>query len=81
MKKLILAATIVMGGLCLSAGASQAASRHQSEGYADNARAACILPWYRFFGACDEAIDDYPYGNKWHEWQDNNHHRHGPYRR
>ncbi|CAM5764289.1 hypothetical protein LMIY3S_01097 [Labrys miyagiensis] len=80
MSKLIITAAFLAGSLLVLAGASQAASRpaerHPEE---QNARAECILPWYRFFGACDEAIDDYPYGNHWHDWN-NRHHHHGHWR-
>ncbi|WP_448953110.1 hypothetical protein [Labrys neptuniae] len=77
MNKLILAGVIVMGGLYAAAGTAQAAPRHQSERYRydEYARAECILPWYRFFGACDAAIQE-PEGDKGHSWQ-HRHHRHG----
>jgi len=79
MKKFVFAGLVALGALHASSGASQAASRYEGERYDTNARAECILPWYRFFGACDEAIDDYPYGNNWHDWNDRHHH--GRYRR
>jgi hypothetical protein len=93
MRKLILAGMIVMGGLYAFAGASQAATRTGGQGHyesqgryeghpeAQNARAACILPWYRFFGACDEAIEAPPDGNNWHEWQNSGHGHHYHYHR
>ncbi len=81
MKKLIVAALLIMGGICSSAGAVQAGvPRYESRGSAENARIECILPWYRFFGACDEAIEEAPDGRNWHGW--NNHrHRNGRFRR
>jgi hypothetical protein len=74
MKKLIFAGLIALGALYASGEASQAASRNGGERYDANARAECILPWYRFVGACDEAIDDHPYGSKSHDWS-NRHYR------
>ena len=76
MKKLIIAGTIVIGGLYALAGQSQAAPRYQSQDYADNARMECILPWYRFFGACEEAIQEAPDGRNWHDWNGRHHGRH-----
>ena len=80
MKKFIWTGLIVVGGVLVLAASPQAAPRYQSQGSADNARAACILPWYRFFGACDEAISDPPDGRNWHDWQNRGRH-HGHYRR
>ena len=78
MKKLIVASTIVMAALYAFAGSSQSAPRYQSRGSVENARVECILPWYRFFGACDEAIQEAPDGRNWHGWR--NGRRHGRFR-
>ncbi|MFC2249656.1 hypothetical protein ACETRX_08545 [Labrys portucalensis] len=80
MNKLILASMIVMGGFYAGTGTGQAASRPQGERYADNARLECVLPWYRFFGACDEAIQDPPDGKNGHAWEYRSH-RHRGWRR
>jgi hypothetical protein len=83
MKKFILASCAALVGFAMVpvayANATKTTPRYESRAEADNARAACILPWYRFVGACDEAIDDYPYGNHDHDW---NHRRdrHGHWR-
>jgi hypothetical protein len=74
MKKPIMAAVAVVGVVQMLAQPAQAASHVQVERYERYARAECILPWYRFFGACEEAIDDYPYGNHWHDWNNRRHH-------
>jgi hypothetical protein len=82
MNKLVLAGFLAVAAFgfapVVPASAAPSAPRYESRGEAQNARAACILPWYRFFGACDAAIDAYPYGNHWHDW--NNRHYHGRYR-
>jgi hypothetical protein len=76
MKHLILASTLALACFSTAAQASPAAPRlHYTHVQAEEyARMECILPWYRFFGACPEAVDVFPTGGDSHDWRW--HHRH-----
>jgi hypothetical protein len=79
MTKLILAFAVISAGLCASAQAGPAAPRHERPVRLERveyARLECILPWYRFFGACPEAIDaPTTGGNSPHSgWRHHHHH-------
>jgi hypothetical protein len=76
MKDLILASTVALACLCTAAEASPAAPwphyiRVQAEEYA---RIECIMPWYRFFGACPEAVDVSPTGDNSNGGRRRHHH-------
>lgn len=58
MRSAYLCGLIAASALIWATEASAARRHHPVYVEAGYARAECILPWYRFFGYCPEAIDD-----------------------